>query len=237
MYALALARWHAIYHDRKSNGSGGSVLSFVGRRIVTRKAEIGAPLKPDPKKPGKGGRKKSRNFAYYIDQGLTPYEAYVKAGFPVLGVRGPSGQVWRVGLKIPHAMDRAQKLSESPRIQGWISVWSVPPADLLEQLKSDSVYVLHRALQSVDENGNPTSKAINAADSILDRTGLGRGTKVAIENRNKGRDPQQLAQLRQDVLEALRREGAIEVQATPVLEGSPNVHSVRRLPENTTLES
>lgn len=211
-----------------------TVLLYVGRKIVTRKPEIAAPLKPDPKRPGTGGRKRSRAFAYHLDKGSTPYEAYIKAGFPVLGVRGPSGEVWKTGHTIEHAKERAQRFAGSPRIQGWLVAWAIPASELLEQLKSDSVYILHKALKSVDEDGNPTSKAINAADSILDRTGLGRGTKVAVETQNKGRDPQQLDQLRRDVLEALRREGAIEVQAS-LLEAIPNAGSIRRIPQDTSL--
>lgn len=200
----------------------------MGRKIISRKPEIDAPLKPDPKKPTKGGRKRTRIFAMWIDAGLTPYEAYLKAGFPVRGVRGPSGSYWEKGPLIEHAQASAQRLAQSTRIQGWIAAWNVPADQLLEQMKAESAFVLRAALQCRDEDGNPTARALNAADSILDRTGLGRGTKVALEHRNKGRSTLEQDDLRREVLEAMRREGvlidgtaekieAIDVESVPLL--------------------
>lgn len=187
--------------------------------MVARRAGVDAPIKPDPKKPGSGGRRRTRLFAYWIDQGVTAYEAYIKAGFPVRGVKGPSGELWETGPSIKGAQASAERLAKSPRIQGWIAAWNVPPESLLEQLKAESIGVLMAALRSKDGRGQPSARAVNAADSILDRTGLGRGSKVALEHHRNAQGAVEMDELRKQLIEAMRREGmTVEVAARRVAE-------------------
>jgi hypothetical protein len=163
-------------------------------------------------------------FAALILRKVPLTEAFIRAGYPVVGARGPSGQVWEKGWSPEGAQRRSAQLAACDRVQNLLAFWQLPVDEQLRMLHPDAVAVYQGALKSKKEDGSPTSLAVQVADSIMDRTGFGRSQKIQREN--VGADTaKQIEQIEAELAEAMeeRKRGAItaEFEILPQLPPSP----------------
>jgi hypothetical protein len=113
--------------------------------------------------------KRRRVFARHIWQGMDPFDAFVKAEYPVAGFNVPRG-----GYTPEQAANKAAAMRQEWWCRELLRQWDATPDDALEASLTDAAEVFALAMRERDEFGIPTNKALRAAENVMDRRGYGR---------------------------------------------------------------
>lgn len=120
---------------------------------------------------GLGGRWKRRVFARLVWQGMAPYEAFLKADYPVIGVNSNTGH------READAKLRAVQMANEAWCRDWGVSWSIDAKEQVASAVPEAIAVLVDGLRDRRE-GVPTSLAVRCAENLLDRGGVVRSQVV-----------------------------------------------------------
>lgn len=163
---------------------------------------------------GIGGRWKKRVFARLVWQGMNPYDAFIKADYPVKGVNA------KAGYSVEQAQNRAVAMSQSEWCREWIVAWSISPKEQVLAAVPDAIGVLIEGLAD-RKDGIPTTLAVRCAENLLDRGGVVRSQKLETsEASDEGtKDAKELIRLVKERLEELenpvRKPASLEAMKGP----------------------
>lgn len=173
----------------------------------------------------RGGRRRLFRFAQVLREGKKPIDAFIEAGYPILGMRMPDGTICEKGGWTPEGAERrAFELAQDPRVHAFIAQMGAPARARTTWRHGVAVAqaVLMKRMLETNVLGFPTSGAQQAADSWLDRAGEGRGSKVKHEHGTSEDRQREYGELVDELREALSTpENAFIETTARVVESKP----------------